>query len=119
MARRSDGTTIGRTPAGMRSKSNILPSCSPSGPATRADLLAGVASLLVHESKGLLLGESVDPEVLEDIRGIVAADPAVDKAGYPLTMHLAPEEVLLKDLDEGPNPIVRARRNRIPGFGRF
>jgi cation diffusion facilitator family transporter len=58
-------------------------------------LLAGVASLLVHESKGLLLGESVDPEVLEDIRGIVAADPAVDKAGYPLTMHLAPEEVLL------------------------
>jgi divalent metal cation (Fe/Co/Zn/Cd) transporter len=58
-------------------------------------LLAGVATLLVHESKGLLLGESADPEVLRDIREIVAADPAVAKAGYPLTMHLAPEEVLL------------------------
>lgn len=58
-------------------------------------LLAGVASLLVHESKGLLLGESADPEVLRDIRAIVDADPAVDKAGYPLTMHLAPEEILL------------------------
>jgi cation diffusion facilitator family transporter len=58
-------------------------------------LLAGVATLLVHESKGLLLGESADPEVLRDIREIVAADPAVARSGYPLTMHLAPEEVLL------------------------
>ncbi|HSU82439.1 MAG TPA: cation transporter, partial [Thermoanaerobaculia bacterium] len=58
-------------------------------------LLAGVASLLVHESKGLLLGESVDPKVLQDIRDIVAGDPAVSKAQYPLTMHLSPEEVLL------------------------
>ncbi len=58
-------------------------------------LLAGVATLLVQESKGLLLGESADPEVLRDIREIVAADPAVVKAGYPLTMHLGPEEVLL------------------------
>jgi cation diffusion facilitator family transporter len=58
-------------------------------------LLAGVASLLVHESKGLLLGESADPKVLQDIREIVAGDPAVAKAQYPLTMHLSPEEVLL------------------------
>jgi cation diffusion facilitator family transporter len=58
-------------------------------------LLAAVASLLVHESRGLLLGESADPEVLADIRAVVDADPAVEKAGYPLTMHLAPEEVLL------------------------
>ena len=49
----------------------------------------------MHESKGLLLGESVDPEVLQDIREIVAGDPAVSKAQYPLTMHLSPEEVLL------------------------
>ena len=58
-------------------------------------LLAGVASLLVHETKGLLLGESADPEVLRDIREIVAGDPAVARAQCPLTMHLSPEEVLL------------------------
>lgn len=58
-------------------------------------LLATVASLLIHESKGLLLGESADPEVLKDIREIVAADPAVTRVHHPLTMHLSPEEVLL------------------------
>ena len=58
-------------------------------------LLAGVASLLVHESKGLLLGESVDPEILADIRALVRSDPAVVDAKDPLTMHLGPEEVLM------------------------
>ncbi|HEY2292409.1 MAG TPA: cation diffusion facilitator family transporter [Thermoanaerobaculia bacterium] len=58
-------------------------------------LLAGVASLLVHESKGLLLGESADPRVLQGIREIVAGDPAVVRAQCPLTMHLSPDEVLL------------------------
>jgi cation diffusion facilitator family transporter len=58
-------------------------------------LLSGVASLLVSESKGLLLGESASPETLASLREIVCADPAVAKAGDPLTMHLSPEEVLL------------------------
>ena len=58
-------------------------------------LLAGVATLLVRESKGLLLGESVEPEILADIRRIVGSDPAVARANYPLTMHLGPEEVLM------------------------
>ncbi len=58
-------------------------------------LLAGVATFLVAQSRGLLLGESVDPEILADIRAIVASDPAVVEAKYPLTMHLGPEEVLM------------------------
>lgn len=66
-------------------------------------LLAGVATLLVRESKGLLLGESVEPDVLEDIRAIVGSDPAVARAKYPLTMHLGPEEVLMNlELDFRP-----------------
>jgi cation diffusion facilitator family transporter len=66
-------------------------------------LLAGVATLLVRESKGLLLGESVEPDILEDIRAIVGSDPAVAKAKYPLTMHLGPEEVLMNlELDFRP-----------------
>jgi cation diffusion facilitator family transporter len=58
-------------------------------------LLAGVASFLVTQSRGLLLGESVDPKILADIRRIVGSDPAVVAAKDPLTMHLGPEEVLL------------------------
>jgi cation diffusion facilitator family transporter len=58
-------------------------------------LLAGVASFLVAQSRELLLGESADPEILDSIRAIVGSDPAVVRAKDPLTMHLAPEEVLL------------------------
>jgi cation diffusion facilitator family transporter len=58
-------------------------------------LLATVASFLVQQSRGLLLGESVSPEVLDSIRAIVRSDPAVVTAKDPLTMHLGPEEVLL------------------------
>jgi cation diffusion facilitator family transporter len=58
-------------------------------------LLAGVAIFLIGQSRRLLLGESVDPEILESIRAIVAADPAVVGVKDPLTMHLGPEEVLL------------------------
>ena len=58
-------------------------------------LLAGVAVFLAHESRGLLVGESVDERQLEEIRVMIEADPAVAKAHRPLTMYLAPREVLL------------------------
>ncbi len=57
--------------------------------------LAAVALLLTYESKKLLVGESADGESVASIREIVEADPAVARAGQPLTMHLGPEEVLL------------------------
>jgi cation diffusion facilitator family transporter len=67
-------------------------------------LLAAVASFLVAQSRELLLGESVDPEILADIRRIVRSDPAVADAKDPLTMHLGPEEVLLNlELDFHPD----------------
>jgi cation diffusion facilitator family transporter len=66
-------------------------------------LLSTVASLLVLKSKGLLLGESASPEILVSIHDIVCADPAVSGAESPLTMHLAPDEVLLNlELDFHP-----------------
>ncbi|HEV7508086.1 MAG TPA: cation diffusion facilitator family transporter [Thermoanaerobaculia bacterium] len=58
-------------------------------------LLAGVALFLVYQSKRLLLGESADPEVVEDIRALARAIPAVVEVKPPLTMHLGPDEVLL------------------------
>lgn len=66
-------------------------------------LLAAVAAFLVRESRGLLLGESADPQTVESIRRIVEADPGVAGSKPPLTMHLGPEEVLLNlELDFRP-----------------
>ncbi|HEX4496398.1 MAG TPA: cation diffusion facilitator family transporter [Thermoanaerobaculia bacterium] len=66
-------------------------------------LLSTVASFLVSQSRGLLLGESVSPEILASLRTIVHSDPAVVDAKEPLTMHLGPEEVLLNlEIDFSP-----------------
>jgi divalent metal cation (Fe/Co/Zn/Cd) transporter len=58
-------------------------------------ILCTVAALLARESKGLLVGESADPEELAAIKRIVCEDPAVVRVLRALTMHLGPEEVLL------------------------
>jgi cation diffusion facilitator family transporter len=58
-------------------------------------LLAGVGLLLVFESRGLLIGESTQPDVLEEINRIVTSDSCVQKILDPLTMHFGPDEVLL------------------------
>lgn len=58
-------------------------------------VLAGVAILLARESKGLLIGESVDPEVLLGIRRLVAAESGIVAVNEVLTMHLGPHDVLL------------------------
>jgi cation diffusion facilitator family transporter len=58
-------------------------------------ILIIVAIFLIYESKGLLMGESADPEVVRHVRGIALGDPAVNKVHDLLTMHLGPEEVLL------------------------
>ncbi|MDX6576925.1 MAG: hypothetical protein QOE96_2878 [Blastocatellia bacterium] len=58
-------------------------------------ILAVVAAFLAYESKGLLIGEGVDPAVLASIRSIAAADPAVAEVRKSLTMHFSPDDVLL------------------------
>jgi len=58
-------------------------------------ILGAVAVLLAWESKELLLGEAVRPEVAESVRALAAADPDVANLRRPLTMHLSPYEVLL------------------------
>ena len=58
-------------------------------------ILAVVACFLAYESKGLLIGEGVDPRVLESIREIAGADPAVAEVRKSLTMHFSPDDVLL------------------------
>ena len=58
-------------------------------------VLAVIALLLAVECKGLLLGEATHPEVIADIRRLVADHPAVLTTNEILTMHMAPEDVLL------------------------
>lgn len=58
-------------------------------------LLIVVAYLLGREVMDLLIGEAADPEVLRQINQIVAADPDVETAGYPLTTQLAPNQIVL------------------------
>jgi len=58
-------------------------------------ILAGVAVLLIRESRGLLVGEGVQPETAVAIRAIAQQQLQVEKAGLPLTMYLGADEVLL------------------------
>jgi cation diffusion facilitator family transporter len=58
-------------------------------------LLAGAAVLLVYESRGLLLGEGFSKAQAKQLQELVRNDPAVLQVQYPITMYLAPEDVLL------------------------
>jgi len=58
-------------------------------------LLMGVAFLLARESKGLLIGEGVEPEVLARMRTLIDAEEAVAAVGQVRTMYLGPHDLLL------------------------
>jgi cation diffusion facilitator family transporter len=58
-------------------------------------ILGIVAVFLAYESKGLLLGESADPDIVAGIQSIAAKDEAVEAVKPPLTMHLSPRNILL------------------------
>lgn len=58
-------------------------------------ILAAVAIFLAYESKGLLLGESMEKATVRNIRQLAQDDPAVVEVKRPLTMHFGPHEVLL------------------------
>ena len=89
-----------------------------------ASLLIGLvliasAGLLARKSVGLLVGASLDPEQLAQLRRILGADPAVESVGQLLTMRLGPDSVLLTaavrfqrqlSLDEVEQAIARLER---------
>ncbi|MBH8565434.1 cation transporter [Nostoc sp. CENA67] len=58
-------------------------------------ILAIVAVLLARESKGLLVGESANPQTIANIRYLCKTEPKVQEVIRVLTMQLAPQEVLL------------------------
>jgi cation diffusion facilitator family transporter len=58
-------------------------------------ILASVAVFLAYETKGLLIGEGVDPKTLASVRSIAAEDEAIQQVRKSLTMHFGPNDVLL------------------------
>ena len=58
-------------------------------------LLATVAVLLIIESRSLLIGESMQPYIVDDIMKLVKNDKNIETLRRPLTMHMTPDDVLL------------------------
>jgi cation diffusion facilitator family transporter len=58
-------------------------------------LLCTIATIMVHESRGLLVGEGVDRKTLEDLRAIVKADKDVAHVQHLHTIYQSPRTVLL------------------------
>jgi cation diffusion facilitator family transporter len=57
-------------------------------------LLAGVAVLLIRQSRGLLIGEGIRPETARAIRSLAMDQPSVEDVGHVLSMYIGPDEVL-------------------------
>jgi cation diffusion facilitator family transporter len=58
-------------------------------------LLCTVALVMVHESKGLLIGEGVDRKTLESLRALIEADRDVEHVKRLLTIYQSPHSVTL------------------------
>ena len=58
-------------------------------------ILAGTAIVLALETKGLLIGESAAPEVVDDIKNLIDAQAAIIALNEIRTLHRGPNDVLL------------------------
>lgn len=58
-------------------------------------ILALIAVLLARESKGLLIGEGMDEDLILDVKELVEKHKNVELSGLPLSMHFGPYDVLL------------------------
>jgi divalent metal cation (Fe/Co/Zn/Cd) transporter len=57
-------------------------------------ILAAIAVMLIIEAKGLLIGESADPALVEAIRACALAHDGVEAVHEVLTVHQAPDMVV-------------------------
>jgi cation diffusion facilitator family transporter len=56
-------------------------------------ILGFTAALLAYESKGLLIGEAADPELVRNLRDLACTMPGVVGVGYVLTSHSSPDQI--------------------------
>ncbi len=58
-------------------------------------ILAGTAMWLAYETKGLLIGESANREIVEGIGKMVRSFQEIEKVNEILTMHMGPQYILV------------------------
>src|SRR3954468_13861647 len=58
-------------------------------------LLAGVAVLLIRQSRGLLVGEGIQPSTAQAIRAMAAQEPTVAEVGAVLSMYVGAGDALV------------------------
>lgn len=58
-------------------------------------ILAGVATLLARESKGLLIGERANLDMVARIRALVEAEPCITHVNHVRTIHTAPDRIFV------------------------
>ena len=56
-------------------------------------ILALTALLLARESKGLLIGEAADPELVDGLRALACGKAGVVGVGHVMTIHSSPDQV--------------------------
>ena len=84
--------------------------CSPTYDAVAAVIigliLAGTAILLASETKGLLIGESANKEVIQGIRDIACSYKEIKQVNEVLTMHMGPDFILVNISVDFVDPIL-------------
>jgi divalent metal cation (Fe/Co/Zn/Cd) transporter len=58
-------------------------------------ILGSTAAWLAYETKGLLIGESANRVVVQDIRDLVRTNPRITHVNEILTMHMGPDFILV------------------------
>jgi cation diffusion facilitator family transporter len=58
-------------------------------------ILGATATWMAVETKGLLIGESADPEIVQAIKDMVDEIDAIERTNEVLTMHMGPEYILV------------------------
>lgn len=58
-------------------------------------ILMAVALVLLHETKGLLVGEGLRPSEVHELQALVEATPGVTSCGRALTLYLGPHSLLV------------------------
>ncbi len=76
-------------------------------------ILGLTAALLAYESKGLLIGEAADPEMVSALRHLTAEQPGVVGVGHVLTVHSAPDQITAMISVDFDNAITAGEVERI------
>ena len=76
-------------------------------------ILAGTAFWLARETKGLLIGESANREVVAEIKRLAERYPEVERVHEVLTMHVGPDYILVALSLDIAREVPRARAHHI------